>query len=335
MVNPQVTMLCSAISHMPLHFVWRDSGVTQKHGFELKVDLAGAGLPGECRIPMSDRAEKLLEGSYDFLSGLHHETYVYRAKGDKRFVYLAQAQNDWDDRFVAKPEVRTPKDLEGRRMLVTADAPCVLGNLKHSLELAGVDLDRVEFLQMKRRGLDHGKQAVEMLLDGAAEAAGVDIPFDKMAEKRGMHRLDVPTVPVIHNTTICGNRQWVIENEETTLAFLRSMIDAVHYFKTEKDRVCEILERNLVPLIGIEAPDELEYLHTTWAGLLSPKPYPHPLAVWNVYNLDVAHDPSMNFIGPFEIWDTSYLRVIDDSGYIDELYGSAEKAANPPVNAAI
>ncbi|HLY67365.1 MAG TPA: hypothetical protein VKU60_17640, partial [Chloroflexota bacterium] len=60
-----------------------------------------------------------------------------------------------------------------------------------------------------------------------------------------------------------------------------------------------------------------------------------PLAVWNVYNLDVAHDPNVNFIGPFEIWDTSYLRDLDDSGYIDDLYGGPKQAVNPPVNAAI
>lgn len=67
---------------------------------------------------------------------------------------------------------------------------------------------------------------------------------------------------------------------------------------------------------------------------MSPKPFPHPLAVWNVY-LDVAHDQAVNWIGPFEIWNTSYLRAIDDSQYIDELWGSAQSAVNPPVNAAI
>ncbi len=51
--------------------------------------------------------------------------------------------------------------------------------------------------------------------------------------------------------------------------------------------------------------------------------------------MDVAHDPSVNFIGPFEIWDTSYLRDIDNSGYIDDLYGSAQAAENPAINVAI
>lgn len=39
-----------------------------------------------------------------------------------------------------------------------------------------------------------------------------------------------------------------------------------------------------------------------------------------MYNLDVAHNPKVNFIGPFETWDTHYLRQIDDSRFIDRLY---------------
>jgi hypothetical protein len=336
MVKPNVSVLCSVISHMPLHYVWRDSGVTQKHGFDLTVHVAGVEMPGQRRISNRERAGLLLDGTYDFLSGLHHETYIYRAKGDKRFMYLAQAQNDWDDVLVATPAVQTAKDLEGRRMLATSTSRCTLGNMKHALQIGGVDLKKIEFVEMERRGnSNYCHEAIELVAQGRADAAMVDMPFDRQGEKRGMHRLDVPSLPVIHNSTICANREWVQENEETAVAYLRSMIDAIHFFKTEKERVCEILERELAPLIGLEGHDEVEHLQAGWAGLLSPKPYPHPLAVWNVYNLDVAHDPKVNFIGPFEIWDTSLLRTIDDSGYIDELYGGADKAANPAVNPAI
>ncbi len=87
--------------------------------------------------------------------------------------------------------------------------------------------------------------------------------------------------------------------------------------------------------MGVTAPDEIEHWQASWAKLLSPKPYPHPLAVWNVYTLEVAPNPNINFIGPFEIWDTSYLRTIDDEGYIDELYDGAHMARNPAVNAII
>jgi hypothetical protein len=337
-VKPHMKMLASEISHMPLLFVWRDSGVTKKHGFDLEIAVANFDIPGQGLIAMSERAPRLLDGTYDFLSGLHHEPYYYRARGDKRFAYLAQAQNDWDDRMVARQEIRSPKDLEGKKVLVTTMAPCVYGNMRHSIELGGADLSKIEFV-MPDRGAGAGgggrTAAVEMVAKGEVAAAAVDVPFDLQGEKMGLHKLDIPSVPVIHNATICSNLDWVKANEESTLAFLRSMIDAIHFFKTEKQKSCEIIEKNLAGLIGIKGPDEIEHLHQVWSGLLSPKPFPHPLAVWNVYNLDVSHDPNVNFIGPFDLWNTSYLRQIDDSEYIDELYGTAKDAANPKVNAAI
>src|ERR671926_281884 len=111
-VKSTINLLASEISHMPLLFVWRDSGVTEKHGFTLNLNVANFDLPGQGFIEMSERAPGLLSGKYDFLSGLHHEPYQYRARGDKRFVYLAQAQNDWDDRVIATDAVKSPKDLE-------------------------------------------------------------------------------------------------------------------------------------------------------------------------------------------------------------------------------
>jgi len=333
-VKSTINMLGSDISHMPLLFVWRDSGVSEKNGFTLNVDVANMQIAGQPVIGMRDRAPGLLSGKYDFLSGLHHEPYEYRARGDKRMVYLAQAQNDWDDRIIATEEIRTPKDLEGKRLMITSRAPCVMGNLRHSLEVGGADLSKIEFVTLEKSGGGGSPLAVEQVAKGEAVAAGVDAPFDLRAEKLGLHKLDVPSIPVIHNATICGNIEWVRENEESTSAFLRSMIDAIHFFKTEKQKTCEIIERNYAPLMGLNSA-EVEYLQQVWAGLLSPKPYPHPLAVWNVYNLDVAHNPAVNHIGPFDLWDTSYLRAVDDSDYVDELYGSAQAAANPKVNAAI
>jgi len=317
----KIRMLCSDISHMSLHFVFRDSGVSQKHGFELEVDITKFSQGGRPIRQMKDRAPCLLAGEYEFLSGLHHETYIYRAKGDKRFLYLAQTQNDWDDRLIARKEIREAKQLEGKKIW-TSRAPCVGGNLDHALALAGLDTSQVEFIYGTE---DRGHEAVEKVARGELDAANVDIPFDLQAKKRGLNTIQLPSVPVIHNTTICASTEFVWKNEEKVRAFLRALIETVHFFKTEKQKVCEILSRELAPLVHLEGDDEVEYLHREWSKLLSPKPYPHPLAVWNVYNLDVAHDPKVNFISPFEIWDTHYLRQIDDSGFIDALYNGGSK----------
>ncbi|HMF51069.1 MAG TPA: hypothetical protein VK603_20605, partial [Candidatus Saccharimonadales bacterium] len=154
------------------------------------------------------------------------------------------------------------------------------------------------------------------------DAANVDMPFDLQAIKRGLNAIELPALPVIHNTTICANMDFVRENEQTTVTFLKALIEAVHFFKTEKEKSCAIIAREVAPLIGLDGDDEVEYLHRQWSTLLCQKPYPEPLAVANLYNLDVAHDPQASSIAPLEVWDTHYVRVIDDSGFIDALYQS-------------
>ena len=65
----KIRLLCSAVSHMPLIFTFRDSGVTEKYGFELEVDIAGFDRQGKPPRRMSERASLLLDGEYEFLSG--------------------------------------------------------------------------------------------------------------------------------------------------------------------------------------------------------------------------------------------------------------------------
>ncbi|WP_459968641.1 ABC transporter substrate-binding protein [Nocardioides pyridinolyticus] len=320
---------------MALGYVWRDSGITQKHGFDLVTHIANADVPGQPRIEMGQRGPKVLAGEYQFMSGLHHDTYAYRARGDKRFVYLAQAQNDWDDRLVAASSVGSLHDLAGKKIVVSTSAPCVFGNFRSALAHAGVDVEQVQFEVWREQGTLVARRAVDAVLAGEAAAAAVDVPFDRYGVTRGLRVLDLPQMPVIHNTTICANREWVLENEELTRSFLRSMIETIHFFKTEPDAVRDILGSTLAPLIGIEDPRDVAHLQDFWAQALSPKPYPHPLAIWNVYQLDTLKDERSNFIGPMEIWDTSYLRDIDDTDFIDDLYGGARNAAAPPVNALI
>jgi NMT1/THI5 like len=323
----KIKLLSSSISHMPLHFVFRDSGVTEKYGFELDIDIAKVPRLGKTTRKISERAPLLLSGEYQFLSGLHHEPYLYRARGDKRLVFLAQTQNEWDDRLICRPDITEATQLEGKKVL-TGAAPCVQGNLRQALGRAGVEVSKVEFVFSAREGegedsrLAVGYASIERVRRGDVDAANVDIPFDLQAKKRGFNAIELPALPVIHNTTICASKDFVHKNEETVVNFLKALIEGIHFFKSQKQKSCAIIARELAPLIGLEAEDEIEYLHSQWSELLCAKPYPDPLAVTNLYELDVAHDPQANSIGPLETWDTHYLRGIDDSGFIDALYRS-------------
>ena len=123
-------LLASDSSHLPFLYVFKESRVMEKYGYEIDLHIVG----GAKAPTMAHRAKLALAGEIDFLSGLHHETYRERAKGEKRLTYLAQAQNNWDDRLVASAEIKNVEDLKGRKIVCHAKAPCVSGNLRAVLE---------------------------------------------------------------------------------------------------------------------------------------------------------------------------------------------------------
>src|ERR1700675_357420 len=109
----QLALLASDSSHLPLLTVFNESGVTQKYGFEIELEVVGGA-----RAPtMAHRTRLIFAGEIDFVSGLHHETYRARSRGEKRLVYLAQTQNRWDDRLVVASGIHGIQELRGRRIV--------------------------------------------------------------------------------------------------------------------------------------------------------------------------------------------------------------------------
>jgi ABC-type nitrate/sulfonate/bicarbonate transport system substrate-binding protein len=310
-------LLASDPSHLPFLFVFKESRVMEKYGFEIDLHIVG----GAKAPTMAHRAKLALAGEIDFLSGLHHETYRERAKGEKRLTYLAQAQNNWDDRLVALPAIHAIQDLKDQKIICHAKAPCVAGNLRAVLETCGLKPEEIHIEAVEDSS---GKflEFVDRLTSGEAVAALVDMPFDLYGVKKGLKIVDLPDRPVIHNTTLLATTDYIKQNEETVVAFIKGFIEALHFFKTQPQKVIPILKKNLAKRYGLEDDEYYIHLQREWARLLSKKPYPLASAIQNVYDLDVGKDPAMRHIGPMEPWDLHYLRAIDDSGFIDRLYAS-------------
>jgi ABC-type nitrate/sulfonate/bicarbonate transport system substrate-binding protein len=313
----QLVLLASDPSHLPLLTVFKESGVTDKYGFEIELEVVG----GAKAPTMAHRTSLIFAGEIDFVSGLHHETYRARSRGEKRLVYLAQTQNRWDDRLVAAPGINDIQDLRGKKIVCHSKAPCVVGNFTMILKQFGFRDDEIRiepFPSMSGNLCSY----VDQVAAGEASAALVDMPFDLYGQNKGLKLFDLPDRPVIHNTTILTTTDYIRDNRETVIQFLKALIDAIHFFKTKPAEVAKILQKNLSRRYTLA--DEAYYVHLQreWAKLLLAKPYPLPAAIQNVFELDVAHDPNMGNISPMEPWDLHYLREIDDSGFIDALYAS-------------
>ncbi|HEX9444104.1 MAG TPA: ABC transporter substrate-binding protein [Candidatus Binatia bacterium] len=314
-MNPSIALLASDSSHLPLLAVFQECGATQKYGFDLELDLVGSA-----RAPkLADRSRLLLAGEVDFVSGLHHEPYLWRARGDKRLVYLAQTQNNWDDRLLVSGNIGALESLKGKKIICHCSAPCVRGNLAALLADHGFKKDEIRIEAIEDMSGSY-RSYVDQVIAGAVDATLVDMPFDLYGRKGGLKILDLPDRPVIHNTTILTTTDYIKKNREKVTAFLKALIEAIHFFKTRPDDVARILKKNLSRRYGLEDEEYFVHLQQGWAKLLLAKPYPSPAAIHNVYELDAGKDPEMSRTAPLEPWDLHYLREIDDSGFIDRLY---------------
>ncbi len=95
---------------------------------------------------------------------------------------------------------------------------------------------------------------------------------------------------------------------------MRAWVEAVHYFKTQREATIRILQTNL----GDLEDDEVAFLYEDTAALLQPLPVPAEAAIQAM--LDREDDPQARTHKPSEFVDLSFLREIEQSGFVSALY---------------
>jgi hypothetical protein len=98
------------------------------------------------------------------------------------------------------------------------------------------------------------------------------------------------------------------------------LVDAIHFFITRKPETLEILKEHATPILKLQTDQEVETLYDEWAQSLEKKPYPSLEGIANVFQLAVRRDPEIAGYNPLALWNTHFVRELDDSGYIDRLY---------------
>ncbi len=125
---------------------------------------------------------------------------------------------------------------------------------------------------------------------------------------------------MIEGVTLTTTTKYVNSHPEEVDALLRSLVDALHYFKTNKKGTLKIINDTCRGLLRMQSDDELEAFYDECAKIFEKKPYPRPEAIQNVFQLGVHDTPEVAGFNPLVMWDMHHLRAIDDSGYIDKLY---------------
>jgi ABC-type nitrate/sulfonate/bicarbonate transport system substrate-binding protein len=297
-----------------------ESGAWERHGLDVDFDKI---------ISRSDAHELVPKGEVEFVSGNHVSTYAARARGDT-WVYLGQTVSKNNLTLVTRPGIGIEKlsDVRKRKFGSRGRHPGL--NTWLYLKQSGLDpdADQVEIIEEQRIEAPDGTKTVkrkgllEMVADGDVDACFVNEPRREFAKRRGLRLIDIPPQPMVFFMTVSSSMKMVRERPDVVERVLKSVLEGIAYFKINREAAIKILMAKHKKEGDLDR-DAAEKLYDDLAPRLEPKLYPGLDAISNVYLEALKQDEKngdARRIHPLALWDFHFLRTIDDSGFIKNLY---------------
>jgi len=320
-------------THLLFLHVVAESGSWEKYGLDVEYDK---------RISSHDAHVAVMNGDIEFVSGNHISPYGHRTRGDK-WVYLGQTVNCVPGRKLvvrADSNITRIEDLRGKVVGSRGAHPCLNDWLQ--LKQHGLDTDRGDVVVVDQYAYsgtnarkdpdakplaafsDESKEDTteavwKWVLNKEVDAAFLQAPQCLFAAEAGLKLIDIEPFPMIYFTTLSSGSRFVEAHPDIVERFLKAIIEGIHFFKTQPERVAKII-RERYKNDGLMSEDIAKKTYEVMAEALEPKLYPSTAAIDNVYLEGIRHDKDAAKINPTALWDLHYIRRLDDSGFVDALY---------------
>jgi len=288
-------------------WVAEEKGLFRKQGVDPEVIVTGqGGNAGISALLANDIQIVNSAGDVLVAAALHG--------GDT--VMIASVVNKGLQRLVTKPEIRNPADLKGKRVGVTR-----IGAISHSVLLMMLQRWRMTANDIQILQLGSSPNMLASLDKGGVDGAVLTIPSMFVAEDRGYRvLLDMGDTDIYYlHTMVATTRQYIKNNRDKVLRFLRGFVGGIAFVKQNKKDSVEIVKKKL--RLGPEQTQNLERsLDLLTAKYYESIPYPSLRGVETVLGFVEKDNPKAKTADPKSFVDDSLLREIEQSGFVKTLY---------------
>jgi ABC-type nitrate/sulfonate/bicarbonate transport system substrate-binding protein len=286
--------------------------VAQEAGF-----LARQGLDAELIAARVAREAMAAVVSQDVpIGAIGGNAVINASAGGGDLVMVAMQQLRFTYQVMASPELRSFADLRGKRLGIADVGGSSDLATQYALDKFGLRRnDDVNIVVLGGQG-----ERLGGLQAGAVQASMLQAPFTAAARKSGYQAIfnyadEDYEVPV---STIVTSRAYLRSQPEVMRGFVTALVDAIQYFKTDREQTTAIMGRFLKE----DDPEVLAELYREAAGpVMLDAPYPSVSAVANAIEQLVSHNPDVARLRADDLVDDRFVRELDQSGYIARLYG--------------
>ncbi|HEY2990836.1 MAG TPA: ABC transporter substrate-binding protein [Candidatus Binatia bacterium] len=221
--------------------------------------------------------------------------------------------------LVVRPNIKTAKDLRGKRIGVQVIGGTIWMAAMLGLEHLGLDSRRDDIQVVAAGDQTMLSQALEK---GTVDATVVDSAFSSDLRQRGfptLIELSKTNLPFVSNGIIV-RASYLTQQPDAARNVLKAWLEGVAYALSPrmKPAVIETISRRL----KVSSPALAEQGYQDLLRVTDRKPYPSVDGLGNVQRLMKQRNPAVADLKVENLIDAKLIQELDQSGYIDQLYGA-------------
>ncbi|HYA28586.1 MAG TPA: ABC transporter substrate-binding protein [Acidobacteriota bacterium] len=288
-------------------WVAKDSGIFAKNGLDVQLIFFTGGTTAILALVSGDVPITQVSGPGLVSSVLGGSDAVFVAGGIISLNYV----------LMGKPGVKTIDQLKGGTLAISRFGSATDSIARFALKKVGLSVGKdVTLIQV-----GSGPERLSALQTGRVTAAVINPPSSFLAEKRGMAVLaDVAQMGLVfQHTGAATTRRYIREHNDIVKRYIRSQVEAVHKMWTDKEATIRALGKYMGSGLDRETLEK-SYENVMHETLYPKLQYPSQEGLKTVIEDLAERDPRAKTMKPEQFVDMSFIRELDQSGFIDSLY---------------
>ena len=304
--NETLTIGYSSFSghYVPLWIAVEDR-LARKYGLDLKAVYAGRARPQQL----------LMSGETPLVVATGTGALTSHVLGVKDQVIILNFVNRVPGIIVTKPEIKSAEDLKGK--VIGTGRPGALADTMVRYVLRS-KMNLVPDRDVKLLPVGEPALALQSMERGVVDAASFSGPQALLAKKMGFRELvSYEKLGIVYPyNTVTTLRQTVSKNSDLLEKVLKTLIEGIAIFKTNKQKSIAVWRKYL----RSATDDVMEESYQSTVGEMEQVPMPSLAVIKSGLEILSLEYSQAKQTDPNLIIDSSLVRRIEQSGFIDGLY---------------
>jgi NitT/TauT family transport system substrate-binding protein len=239
------------------------------------------------------------------------------AAGGADVVGVGNLVQKLDYRFVARPEIKKPEDLRGRRVAISGP-----GAVSHivallALQMLGIEPNQSKIAFLSIPGTEVNRRVA--METNAVDATTLNGSIGDIYASRGysiLYNFRGSGV-IMPSTVLTTSRRTAVAKPQVIDAYLKAFIESIAYVLDPANK--STVTRSIATNLRLNTPAEAEEAYSTVVNSYERVPAPNLDGMKKLHSILTSINPKLVSVRPESVVDTSFVQKLESSGFIQSL----------------